>query len=487
VFCYQCEQTAGGRGCTRVGVCGKDDETATLQDLLIDGIKRLSTHLAPLYADGSRDEEAEALAFEALFATLTNVNFDPARIEDYIHRVRETIRRVSDGKDEWRTGKTREEMLRNGKEAGIERRMERVGADVVGLQETIVYGLKGVAAYTNHARKLGKDDVSIYRYAFEALGRLYRGESDMEALYRMALDCGRANLAAMRILDSANTETFGDPTPAQVDVGAKPGKALLVSGHDLADLHLILKQAADKGVNVYTHGEMLPAHGYPRLRNHKNLVGHWGTAWQNQKREFDAFRGAILLTTNCLMPPKESYSGRLFTCGSVGYPGIRHIEGEDFGVVVDAALEVEGFAEERVDRRLTVGFGRKTLLDALPKVLDAVRAGRIRRIYLIGGCDGAKGARSYYTEFAELLPQDTIILTLGCGKYRLNHFDLGEVAGLPRLLDVGQCNDAYGLPTQQQKDSASRSTTCRFLLSCRGLSRRRWLFSFRFLPLVCAT
>jgi len=443
MFCYQCEQTAGGRGCTRAGVCGKDAETAALQDLLIFGLKRLGRWLAPVYSDGRRNEEAEKLTFEALFATLTNVNFDPARIEEYIRRVEVLLERVSGGRDRWRPGANRKEMVENGADVGIEARIRRLGADVVGLQETIVYALKGVAAYTYHARRLGKDDASIYRFAFEALGHLHQGPTDIEALYQMALECGRANLSAMRILDAANTETFGDPTPTQVDVGSKPGKALLVSGHDLGDLEAILKQAASKGVNVYTHGEMLPAHGYPRLREHKNLVGHWGTAWQNQRREFDAFPGAIVMTTNCLMPPKESYRNRVFTCGPVGYPGLAHIDGEDFSAPIEASLQAPGFAEEKVERRLTVGFGRRTLIEALPKVLEAVKVGKIRRLYLIGGCDGTKTARSYYTEFAESLPQDTLILTLGCGKYRLNHLDLGEVAGLPRLLDVGQCNDAF--------------------------------------------
>ncbi len=443
MFCYQCEQTAGGEGCKRVGVCGKDDETATLQDCLIDGLKHLSKALRPLYESGKRNTDAEDILMEALFATLTNTNFDPSRIERYIREVEELTAKVSDGGIKWSPGTNREELLKRGKEASIERRMERLGVDVVGLQETVVYGLKGVAAYVYHARKLGKDDADIYRFTVRALARLADEPTDIEELYNLAMDCGRANLGAMRILDAGNTERFGDPTPTQVDVGGKAGKALLVSGHDLADLELILKQAAAHKINVYTHGEMLPAHGYPKLREHKNLVGHWGTAWHNQRREFEAFKGAIVLTTNCLVPPKESYKGRVFTCGAVGYRGVAHIEGEDFGAAVKVALDAEGFAEDAVQRKLTVGFGRKTLIDALPRVLDAVKSGKIRRIYLVGGCDGAKSTRSYYTEFVEALPPDTLILTLGCGKYRINHLDLGEVAGFPRLLDAGQCNDAY--------------------------------------------
>lgn len=341
MFCYQCEQTAKGTGCTKVGVCGKDEDIASLQDTLIFGMKGIAAYAFHARELGMRDEQVDAFMHDGLFSTLTNVNFD----------------------------------------------------------------------LNNHIEKV--------------------------------LQCGEMNYRAMELLDKANVERFGSPEPTQVSTGYKPGPGILITGHDLLDLYELLEQAEPEGVNVYTHGEMLPAHAYPELKKFKNLVGHYGSAWQNQKKEFEEFPGAILGTTNCVLIPKDSYSDRMFTCGIAKLPGVKHIKGRDFSEVIAKAKAVQPLPEKEGTIVLTTGFHHNFVLSIADKIIDAVKAGKIRHFFLVGGCEGSKASRSYYTEFVQQLPKDCVVLTLGCGKYRFNHLDLGDIDGIPRLLDMGQCNNAY--------------------------------------------
>jgi hydroxylamine reductase len=317
------------------------------------------------------------------------------------------------------------------------------GADVSALQELILYGLKGMAAYADHAHVLGQDDDAVYGFIHEALDFLTRETFTVNALVGMALKVGEVNLTVMGMLDTANTGTYGHPVPTAVRVTPVRGKAILVSGHDLADLAALLEQTKDAGINVYTHGEMLPAHGYPELKKYAHLVGNYGGAWQNQTKEFEAFPGAILMTTNCIQKPREGYKARIFTSGLVAWPGVTHISDKDFAPVIAAAQAAEGFSEDDAEQTITVGFGHNTVLGVAGTVIDAVKSGAIRRFFLVGGCDGAKPGRNYYTELAEQIPSDCVVLTLACGKYRFNKMDFGTIGGLPRLLDIGQCNDAY--------------------------------------------
>jgi len=328
-------------------------------------------------------------------------------------------------------------------EVGVISRMDSLGKDVTGLLELLTYGLKGAAAYADHAQILGVEDDALYARFHEALDFLTRPGHTIDELLSMCLKAGEINLKAMELLDAANTGAYGHPEPTQVRIEPVKGKAIVVSGHDLKDLEELLKQTEGKDINVYTHGEMLPAHGYPRLKAYKRLVGNYGGAWQDQAREFDAFPGAILMTTNCIQRPRESYAGRIFTSGLVAWPGVRHIADRDFSPVIEAALAAPGFAEDGPDRTITVGFGRQAVLGVADKVIEAVKSGAIRHFFLIGGCDGAKSGRNYYTELAQAVPDDSVILTLACGKYRFNKLDFGDIGGIPRLLDIGQCNDAY--------------------------------------------
>ncbi|MDD5220915.1 MAG: hydroxylamine reductase, partial [Candidatus Bipolaricaulis sp.] len=322
-------------------------------------------------------------------------------------------------------------------------RCEEVGDDAAGLQALLLFGLKGAAAYADHAAILGKEDEAVWAYFHEALDFLASNPANIEELTAACLRCGDVNYRVMRLLDDANTSAYGVPSPTSVRVTPVAGKAIVVSGHDLKDLYRLLQQTDGKGVNVYTHGEMLPAHGYPKLRAFRHLVGNYGGAWQEQQKEFDAFPGAILMTTNCIQKPRETYKGRIFTTGLVAWPGVQHVTNADFSSVIQAALAAPGFPADQPEKRITVGFGRKAVVDAAGAIVDAVKTGRIRHFFLIGGCDGAKPGRSYYTDLAKAVPEDCLILTLACGKYRFNKLDFGEVAGLPRLLDIGQCNDAY--------------------------------------------
>ncbi len=454
MFCFQCEQTAKGTGCEKGGVCGKSPDAAALQDLLVHALKGYSATVRAARRAGIKDAGAGPFTVRALFATLTNVNFDPERIAAWIRecadrrdalwaRIRAAGGALPEGEGvSFAPAETLEGLVRQGEEAGIPP-AAALAPDIRSLRETLTYGLKGLAAYADHARLLGREDEAVYAFCHEGLAATLDGSLAVPDLLRLVLRCGEINLRAMELLDAAHTETYGHPTPTKVPLGTRPGKAILVSGHDLPDLEEILRLSAEKGIDVYTHGEMLPAHGYPGLRKFPHLYGHYGTAWQNQHREFAAFPGAILMTTNCLQRPREEYADRIFTTGAVGWPGIPHLEREGFAAVIEKALRLPGFTEETAGKSVTVGFGRNAVLSVAGAVVDAVKAGKIRHFFLVGGCDGARPGRSYYTEFVERAPADTVILTLACGKFRFFDRDLGDIGGIPRLLDVGQCNDAY--------------------------------------------
>lgn len=437
MFCYQCEQTAQCTGCTAFGVCGKDPDTAVLQDLLVEVCKQIA-----VACETRRTRDADLYVMEGLFTTVTNVNFDAEDIAGVIRRGGQILADLgTESTIDFSADQSG--LIKQGEAVGIESRKNTLGDDVTGLQELILYGLKGTAAYADHAYILGKEDDSVFAFFHEALAYLKKGEPTVDALFKLAMKTGEVNLTVMGLLDAANTGAYGHPEPTAVRVTPVEGKAILVSGHDLKDLELLLKQTEGKGINVYTHGEMLPCHGYPELKKYKHLVGNYGGAWQDQRTEFEAFPGAILMTTNCIQKPKEDYKARIFTCGLVQWPGVQHIDDGNFAPVIDAALAAPGFTETEPEKTIMVGFGRNAVLSVAPQVIDAVKSGALRHFFLIGGCDGAKTGRNYYTEFAEAVPDDCAILTLACGKYRFNKMEFGDIGGIPRLLDVGQCNDAY--------------------------------------------
>jgi len=455
MFCFQCEQTANGTGCTKIGVCGKKPEVAALQDLLIYALKGISLIALEGEKVGVRDEEADRFTSEALFATLTNVNFDPDRFAIFLNQavtLRESLRdkiKKAGGKvdfaDEaisFRPAATLEELVAQGEKVGVKSDAQ-ADPDVHALKELLIYGIKGVAAYADHARILGKTDAAISRFIYEALAATRNAALGVSELVPLVLKCGEVNLKTMELLDAANTGAYGHPVPTAVPLGAKKGKAILVSGHDLKDLDEILQQTSGKGINVYTHGEMLPCHGYPGLKKHAHFYGHYGTAWQNQKKEFADFPGAILMTTNCIQKPADSYQDNIFTAGLVGWPGITHIADRNFAPVIEKALAMPGFPEDVPGKSVLVGFARNAVLGVADKVIEAVKNKDIRHFFLVAGCDGAKPGRNYYTEFVEKVPEDCVVLTLACGKFRFFDKDLGDIGGIPRLLDVGQCNDAY--------------------------------------------
>ena len=465
MFCYQCEQTANGTACTVHGVCGKDAQTAALQDALVHTAESVAQYAHRARQLGATNRHADLFVIEALFATVTNVDFDPERVAELIRRganVRNQMKQAY-AKACQKAGKQQEEiapaaaiepaqeladLICQGEQVTVQKRIDALGPDAAGLQELITYGLKGTAAYADHAQILGVEDDGVYAFFHEALDFLAANPSNVDELTKMALRVGEVNLKVMEMLDAANTGAYGHPEPTQVRVTWAKGKAIVVSGHDLKDLEELLKQTKGKEINVYTHGEMLPAHGYPGLKKYKHLVGNYGSAWQDQRREFDEFPGAILMTTNCIQKPKDSYKDRIFTTGLVAWPGVTHIPAKadgtkDFTPVIEAALAAPGFAEDAEGKTITVGFGRAAVLGVAETVIDAVKKGAIKHFFLIGGCDGAKPGRNYYTEFAHSVPDDCVILTLACGKYRFNKLDFGEIGGIPRLLDVGQCNDSY--------------------------------------------
>ena len=461
MFCYQCEQTSHGTGCTAHGVCGKDPETAALQDLLVYATKGLSMYAHRARQLGVVDREINVFTVQALFSTLTNVNFDPERLAALVNqaaRLRDKAKGLYEeaggepetlgGPAEWQPADDLNGLVAQGEDVTILKRKEALGDDITGLQELLTYGIKGAAAYADHAQILGHDDDDVYAFFHEALDYLTKDDPTVDELVALSLKCGEINIWAMELLDTANTGAYGDPVPTPVRITPVKGKAIVVSGHDLKDLEELLKQTDGMGINVYTHGEMLPAHGYPGLKKYKHLVGNYGGAWQDQRKEFDEFPGAILMTTNCIQKPKDTYKDRIFTSGLVAWPGVEHAVHcayctRDFAPVIEAALAAEGFAEDAPEKTILVGFGHDAVLGVADKIIEAVKSSAIRHFFLIGGCDGAKTGRNYYTEFAQAVPDDCVILTLACGKYRFNKLDFGDIGGIPRLLDIGQCNDAY--------------------------------------------
>jgi hydroxylamine reductase len=455
MFCYQCEQTAKGEGCTKMGVCGKEPEVAILQDLLIYALKGLSQYAVEGRKVSVKDRDANVFTVEALFSTLTNVDFDPDRFVRLIHQcveMREALKtkvqnaggklNFSEGPATFKPDKNFEGLIGQGEKVGL-KSDSTINPDILSLQHILLFGIKGVAAYADHAFILGQEDDAVYAFIHEALAATLRKDLSLDDWIKLVLKCGEINLRAMELLDAGNTGTYGHPVPTKVPLGVKKGKAILVSGHDLKDLEEILKQSEGKGIFVYTHGEMLPGHGYPGLKKYSHFYGHYGTAWQNQTKEFENFPGAILMTTNCLQRPKDSYKNNLFTCGTVGWPGILHIADRNFSPVIEKALTLPGFTADTNGRSVMVGFARNTILGVADKIVEAVKGKAIRHFFLVAGCDGAKPGRNYYTEFVEKVPQDAVVLTLACGKFRFFDKELGHIGGIPRLLDVGQCNDAY--------------------------------------------
>jgi hydroxylamine reductase len=460
MFCYQCEQTSQGVGCQTLGVCGKDETTATLQDLLLHAVKGISMYAHRARQLGVADPEIDAFTIQAVFATLTNVNFDPERLVQLIHQAiatRNTARNLYErasveagvvpaelgGAAAWIPASTLDRLLVQGKQVLLPARFLTDGKEIADLQELVLYGIKGVAAYAAHALALGAGDPQSFAGIHEILDFLTHPAPTADELLAKALAVGELNYRVMEILDQAHTETFGHPMPAKVRLNPRKGKAILVSGHDLHDLYALLEQTKGLGIQIYTHGEMLPAHGYPKLKAYEHLAGNYGGAWIDQADEFSEFPGAILMTSNCIQKPKVAYTDRIFTAGAVAWPGVQHIADQNFAPVIAAALHAPGYAEDGNNEEITVGFGHNAVLSVADKVIDAVKAGSIRHFFLIGGCDGARSGRSYYTELAESIPQDCLILTLACGKFRFNKLDFGEIGGLPRLLDIGQCNDTY--------------------------------------------
>jgi hydroxylamine reductase len=460
MFCYQCEQTSKGEGCQTLGVCGKDETTAALQDLLLQAVKGISIYAHRARLLGAADAEIDAFTIQAIFATLTNVNFDPERLVELIHQaipIRDAARNLYEsasaaagqvpgklgGAAAWKPASTLDGLLEQSKHALLPARFLAESKEIVNLQELVLYGIKGVAAYAAHALALGAGDPVSFAKIHEVLEFLTHPAPTAGELLGMALTVGELNYRVMELLDKAHNETFGSPEPTKVRLGARQGKAILVSGHDLHDLYALLEQTKGLGIQVYTHGEMLPAHGYPKLKAYAHLAGNYGGSWTDQAEEFNEFPGAILMTSNCIQEPKLAYKQRIFTSGMVAWPGVKHIADQDYGPVIGAALAAPGFAEDGSGEEITVGFGHNAVLGVAGAVIDAVKTGAIRRFFLIGGCDGARSGRSYYTELAESIPRDCLILTLACGKYRFNKLDFGSIGGLPRLLDIGQCNDTY--------------------------------------------
>ncbi len=456
MFCYQCEQTVGGKGCTKRGVCGKTPEIANLQDLLIYQLKGISCYAKEILDKGGNiDQEVVKFVENGLFTTLTNVNFDPQvhiNLLKKSQKIKEKLRKIAP-KGEYpehaiyNLSENKDEMLKDAIKAGI-MYDDSLDQDIRSLRSTILYGLKGIAAYGHQARFINFIDKEVDNFYFKALEATTNNKLSSEDLIELTMKTGNIAIAVMKLLDDANTSKYKNPTPHKVNITLKKGPFIIVSGHDLRDLEMLLEQSEGKGINIYTHGEMLPAHGYDGLKKYKHLVGNFGSAWQNQQKEFDDIPGCILMTTNCLMQPRESYKDRIYSTSVVGWEGIKHIKADedgykDFSEIINKALELGGYDEDEEYKEILVGFGHKATLSNAEKIVSAVNDGNIKHFFVIGGCDGARSGRNYYTDFAKLVPKDCIILTLACGKYRFNKLELGEVAGLPRLLDIGQCNDLY--------------------------------------------
>ncbi|MCL2340623.1 MAG: hydroxylamine reductase [Proteobacteria bacterium] len=456
MFCNQCEQVAKGSGCTIIGTCGKSDEVSDLQDLLIHALQGLALYAQEGRRLGIVDSATDLFTVEAIFSTLTNVNFDPDRFVALIRRAVE-LREAMKAKVAAKGGAVDFRQAAAtfapaaGAAAGLAAQgkalnlLESLDSDVNirSLKQIVLFGLKGIAAYADHAAILGQTDPAVPAFCYEVLTALLSSAVTMEQGVALAMKAGEINLKAMELLDAGNTGSYGHPTPTPVPLGHRKNKCILISGHDLADLEQLLKQTEGKGIDIYTHGEMLPCHGYPNLKKYPHLYGHFGTGWQNQQKEFPNFPGPILFTTNCIQKPRDSYSDRVFTNGLVGWPGVKHISNKDYSAVVDMALAMPGFTDNADNGQVLVGFARSTVLSVAGTVIEGVKAKAIRHFFLVGGCDGAKPGRDYYTRFVELVPNDCMVLTLACGKFRFFDKQLGDIGGIPRLLDVGQCNDAY--------------------------------------------
>lgn len=441
MFCFQCEQTAGCSACTgRAGVCGKTAQVAGLQDQLTGALIGLA-HAQDL--DHPIPDSVQQALIDGLFMTVTNVNFDADSIRRQIELTHEETRKMAPF-----CGSCANPCGRN--EDYDMNRIWTDNEDIRSLKSLILFGLRGMSAYAHHALMLGYEDPDVTHFFAEGLARIGEDHT-MEELLPVVMKTGEVNLRCMALLDKANTDSYGNPVPSAVPLMIEKGPFIVVTGHDLKDLQLLLEQTQGKGVNIYTHGEMLPAHGYPELKKYPHLKGNFGTAWQNQQKEFDSIPAPILFTTNCLMPPKDSYRDRVFTTDVVSFPGMQHIgEQKDFTPVIEKALALGGYSQDHAmtgmngGSQVMTGFGHHFILDHAGEIVDAVKAGKISHFFLVGGCDGAKAGRNYYTEFVKRTPPDSIVLTLACGKYRFNDLDLGTVAGFPRLMDVGQCNDAFG-------------------------------------------
>lgn len=457
MFCYQCEQTAGGKGCTKLGVCGKTPEIANLQDLLIYQLKGISFYAKHLLDSGLNvDKSIVSFIENCLFTTLTNVNFnvdDHVRLLKQSRDIKNNLKNMV-GTTEYITPaaayelpEAKADMLRDAPIAGI-MHDKTLDPDIRSLRQTILYGLKGISAYGHQARELSYYSDNVDNFYITALEAITDNTLTVEELIRLTLKTGDMAIEIMKKLDEANTTIYGNPSPHTVNVHIKKGPFIIVSGHDLKDLEMLLKQTEGLGINIYTHGEMLPSHGYDGLKKYKHLVGNFGGAWQDQQKQFDNLLGCILMTTNCLMRPRDTYKDRIYSTNVVGWDGIKYIEkkpdGEkDFSEIIKQSLELGGFTEDQEVKEILVGFGHEAALSHAGELVEAVKSKQIRHFFLIGGCDGARPGRSYFTDFATMVPDDCMILTLACGKYRFNKLDFGTVAGLPRLLDIGQCNDVY--------------------------------------------
>jgi len=455
MYCNQCEQTAKGTACTTVGVCGKKEEVADIEDVLIYALCGMSLFAHEARQKGIVDDTVDRFTMEAIFSTLTNVNFDPERFVLLINKVavlRDSLKtRVAEAGGTVDFDHPAASFIPADSVAGLVQQgaelqfIPNLDSDenVRSLKQTLLYGLKGIAAYADHASILGQNDPAIAGFTYEALSALLAEGLTIADCVPVAMKAGEINLRAMELLDAGNTGTYGHPVPTSVPLGHRPNKCILITGHDLNDLELLLKQTEGKGIDVYTHGEMLPCHGYPGLKKYDHFYGHFGTAWQNQHKEFPNFPGPVLFTTNCIQKPRDEYKERIFTTGLVGWPGVAHIEGKDFSSVVDKALAMDGWQDDADNGSVMVGFARNAVLGVADKVIEAVKNKDIRHFFLVGGCDGAKPGRDYFTKFVEQVPDDCMVLTLACGKFRFFDKDLGNIGGIPRLLDVGQCNDAY--------------------------------------------
>lgn len=455
MFCNQCEQTAKGTGCSVVGVCGKQEDVAGLQDLLVYVMEGLSLFALEGRKHGIIDDATDLFTYEAIFSTLTNVDFDPERFVELINKAVE-LREAMKAKVAAKGGKVdfsepQASYVPSGSTqdmaaAGTALRLiENLDTDenIRSLKQTLLYGLKGMCAYADHAAILGQTDPAVAAFCYEALTALMAKGLTVEQCVPVAMKAGQMNLRAMELLDAGNTGTYGHPVPTSVPLGHRKNKCILVTGHDLHDLELLLKQTEGKGIDIYTHGEMLPCHGYPELKKYPHFYGHFGTAWQNQAKEFPEFPGPILFTTNCIQKPRDDYKDRVFTNGLVGWPGVKHIRTKDYSQVIDMALSMPGFTDEVDKGSVMVGFGHNAVLGVADKVIEGVKSGAIRHFFLVGGCDGAKPGRDYFTRLVEQVPEDCVVLTLACGKFRFFDKKLGDINGIPRLLDVGQCNDSY--------------------------------------------